>query len=74
VKVRPPWRPRVFRTGDPGKAGALFDLQSDPGEQRDVSAQHPDVVARLRRHFNIVNADVPVVAAPRVNPGAAVKK
>jgi uncharacterized sulfatase len=51
------------RTGDPGNAGALFDLRSDPAEQRDVSAQHPDVVARLRKRFDEVNAEVPVVAA-----------
>ncbi|MCI0638789.1 MAG: sulfatase [Gemmataceae bacterium] len=38
-----------LRTGDPTKALSLFDLQSDPGEQRDVSAQHPDVVERLRK-------------------------
>ncbi len=25
----------------------LFDLEEDPGEQRDVSAEHPDVVERL---------------------------
>lgn len=25
----------------------LFDLEADPGEQRDVSAEHPDVVERL---------------------------
>ena len=25
----------------------LFDLEEDPGEQRDVSAEHPDVVGRL---------------------------
>jgi arylsulfatase A-like enzyme len=26
----------------------LYDLEADPGEQRDVSAQHPEVAARLR--------------------------
>jgi len=26
---------------------SLFDLENDPGESRDVAAQHPDVVARL---------------------------
>jgi len=33
----------LFRTA------ALYDLAADPGEQHDVSAQHPDVVARARR-------------------------
>jgi arylsulfatase A-like enzyme len=56
------------RTGDPGKAGALFDLQSDPAEQRDVSAQHPEIVARLQKKFDVVNADVPKVA-PNPNAG-----
>jgi len=28
-------------------ATALFDLANDPGETRDVAAQHPEVVARL---------------------------
>ncbi|WP_414660674.1 sulfatase family protein [Horticoccus sp. 23ND18S-11] len=36
-------------TGDPLRAGALFDLETDPGEQHDVSAAHPEVVTRLRR-------------------------
>ncbi len=50
------------RGGDPGKAGSLFDLQTDPAEQRDVSAQHPEVVARLRKHFDDLNASVPPLA------------
>lgn len=29
----------------------LFDLQTDPGEQRDVAAQHPEIVARLRQAY-----------------------
>ena len=62
------------RTGDPGKAGALFDLQSDPAEQHDVSAHHPDVVARLRARYDIVNADVPVAAATAVIPPTGVNK
>jgi arylsulfatase A-like enzyme len=38
-------------TGDPPAAMQLFDLQADPGEQRDVSRQHPEVVERLRRSY-----------------------
>lgn len=35
----------------------LFDLQTDPGEQRDVAAQHPEIVARLRQaHASLVNS------------------
>jgi arylsulfatase A-like enzyme len=40
--------------GQPGRyatneiAVALFDLEKDPGETRDVASQHPDVVQRLQ--------------------------
>jgi arylsulfatase A-like enzyme len=36
-------------TGVAPAPSQLFDLQADPGEQRDVATQHPDVVARLRQ-------------------------
>jgi uncharacterized sulfatase len=36
-----------LRTGAAPKAMQLFDLQADPGEQDDVSAQHPEIVRRL---------------------------
>lgn len=32
-----------------GGAARLHDLDVDPGEERDVSAEHPEVVARLRQ-------------------------
>lgn len=32
---------------DPAAATALYDLRADPGETKDVSARHPDVVGRL---------------------------
>ncbi|MBC7817742.1 MAG: sulfatase-like hydrolase/transferase, partial [Planctomycetaceae bacterium] len=41
-----------LRTGDAAKPMQLFDLQADPGEQRDVAAQHPEVVARLKRLYD----------------------
>ncbi|HBJ85581.1 MAG TPA: arylsulfatase [Verrucomicrobiales bacterium] len=37
----------------------LFDLQSDPGEQVDVAAQHPDEVKRLQAAYDVMNKDVP---------------
>lgn len=39
-------------------AGALFDMQADPGQRRDVAAEHPDVVAVLRAHAARVAEDV----------------
>lgn len=37
---------------DDGDQMDLFDLDTDPGETVDVSAQHPDIVARLQRLLN----------------------
>ena len=36
------------RGGIEERAGMLFDLEADRSESRDVSAQHPEVVARLK--------------------------
>lgn len=30
---------------------ALYDFQADPGETTDLAARHPDVVARMREHY-----------------------
>ena len=38
-----------LRGPDPGLSPALYDLESDPTEQRNVAADHPEIVARLRR-------------------------
>jgi arylsulfatase A len=38
--------------------GALYDLDSDPGETRDVAAEHPEVARRLRAAFLEWFADV----------------
>jgi arylsulfatase A-like enzyme len=48
-----------LRTGVASKPMQLFDLQNDPGEQRDVATQHPDVVARLKRLHDAMNKQVP---------------
>lgn len=36
----------------------LYDLEADPGETRDVAAQHPDVVADFRETYEAWFADV----------------
>src|SRR3954462_3781746 len=43
-------------TGDTPQAMALFDLTADPSEQHDVAAAHPDVVERLKAHFDAMVA------------------
>jgi len=30
----------------------LYDLNTDPGQDRDVAAEHPEIVARLQRHYD----------------------
>jgi hypothetical protein len=30
----------------------LYDVSADPGQQRDVALQHPEVVAELRQHYD----------------------
>ena len=62
----------AVRGGDEARAGALFDLQNDPGEQRDVAAGNPDVVQRLKAAYDRMNANVPVVE--NANPKKAGKK
>ena len=51
-----------LRTGDETKAMRLFDLANDPGEQRDVAAEHPDVVARLKARYDETLKEVPASA------------
>ncbi len=45
-------------TGDPGTPPSLFDLETDPAEQRNVAAQHPEVVRRLTALCDRFRADV----------------
>lgn len=44
----------------------LFDLETDPGEQIDVTEQHPEVVKRISKLMNAELASVGEVAP--VNP------
>jgi arylsulfatase A len=39
----------------------LYDLETDPQESVSVAGQHPDIVARLRRQVDTVQAEVPKV-------------
>jgi arylsulfatase A-like enzyme len=48
-------------TGDAPAKLQLFDLLSDPSEQRDVAAQHPDEVKRLLAAYEALRPEVPVV-------------
>ena len=52
----------------------LFDLEADPTEQTDVSAQHPQIVARLRARLDEFRAEAvePYERYGRIDP--AVKR
>jgi arylsulfatase A-like enzyme len=54
--------------GDPPAAMQLFDLQADPAEQRNVAAEHPDEVRRLKQAFDQINREVPEVEEVRRVP------
>lgn len=48
-------------TGDAPAKLQLFDLEADPGEQRDVAAAHPEVLQRLQAAYDAGSRDVPLV-------------
>ncbi|MDQ5981174.1 MAG: N-acetylgalactosamine-6-sulfatase [Verrucomicrobiota bacterium] len=51
--------------GDAPAPMQLFDLESDPGEQHDVAAAHPEIVVRLRQHYeNLMQAAAESPAPP----------
>lgn len=70
-QARPNQYPGLL-TGDPPREMMLFDLEEDPGEQRDVAARHPDVVRRLKELFDRMNDAVP--APPPARPGGGVRR
>ncbi|HVX15357.1 MAG TPA: hypothetical protein VHC22_29480 [Pirellulales bacterium] len=37
----------------------LFDLRKDPGEQKDVAAEHPDVVVGLKKLYDDLSGAAP---------------
>jgi uncharacterized sulfatase len=55
-------------SGDDAMPMQLFDLQADPGEQSDIAAQHPDIVARLKMLHNEMNRDVPAISSQTKQP------
>jgi hypothetical protein len=47
------------------KKPLLYDLEEDPGEQDDVAAQHPEIVARLSEKATSFAAGItPVMKLP----------
>ncbi|MHC4173851.1 MAG: sulfatase family protein [Planctomycetota bacterium] len=63
-QARPSAYPGVIG-GDGPKNIMLFDLETDPAEQHDVSRQHGDVVKRLRALYEKALAQVPDFKPPQ---------
>ncbi len=47
-----------LETGDRPRPMMLFDLKNDPGEQRNVAAEHPEVVSRFEALYDKMNEDI----------------
>jgi arylsulfatase A len=60
-------QPVKYRQAEIGLA--LFDLAADPGETRDVAAEHPEVVERLLALAERARADLGDTATERVESG-----
>jgi hypothetical protein len=56
------------RAGDATGAMSLFDLRVDPGERRDVAAEHRDVAGRLKAHYDRVVGEYPAGSPDRSTP------
>jgi arylsulfatase A-like enzyme len=63
---KPDRHPGLVQGVDP-RPMLLFDLLQDPGEQRDVSEAHPEVVQRLLAVFREMEQQVPDLTAPPAN-------
>ncbi len=61
-------------TGDAPRPMQLFDLEADPAEQHDVTSQHPDVVARLKKTYDDFSKDAPAPPANAAKKGGKTKK
>jgi arylsulfatase A len=48
------WKAVRLKTGAPLE---LYDLATDPAEQKDVAAAHPDVVARIEKYLTTARTD-----------------
>lgn len=69
-------RPNEFPGVDTGarpKPMMLFDLENDRSEQRDVAAENPEVVQRLKALFDKMEAEVKPINQPRPQPLRRVK-
>ncbi|MFC1760670.1 sulfatase [Planctomycetota bacterium] len=59
--------PGLTSGADP-KEWQLFNMVDDPGEQTDVSTQHPEVVQRLRGYAKTTMAEMPKYQRPLSTP------
>jgi hypothetical protein len=51
--------------GDEAKNIMLFDLETDPSEQHDVSKKYPEIVERIKDIYNQVLTEVPEFEQPK---------
>jgi arylsulfatase A-like enzyme len=63
---------KLLSTNLPQGRFELFDLESDPAESRDHSADHPEIARRMRRQFDVWNESVEASFAGKDYPAGRV--
>lgn len=57
-----------LNTGDRSTSMMLFDIEKDPGEQKDLSQLYPAVMEKLQKYYRNISKEIPEIILPKPTP------